>query len=92
MSSKNFLDKEGVKILWRELSLHDYPKNETLMAVIEAIDETKADIAALNDFYNKNEIDNYELITLSDIDEICGGVTEGGLMQNDVDELMAQLQ
>ena len=43
MSSKKFLDKAGVKILWRELSLQDYPKNETLMAVIEAIDETKAD-------------------------------------------------
>ena len=43
MSSKKFLDKTGVKILWKELSLQDYPKNETLMAVIEAIDETKAD-------------------------------------------------
>ena len=80
MSSKNFLDKEGVKILWRELSLHDYPKNETLMAVIEAIDETKADITALNDFYNKNEIDNYEFITLSDIDEICGSVNTKAIL------------
>lgn len=37
------LDKDGVKVLWRELSLKDYPNNETLMAVIDAIDETKAD-------------------------------------------------
>lgn len=33
-----------------------------------------------------------ELITIDDIDEICGSVTEGGLPQSDVDELMAQLQ
>jgi hypothetical protein len=39
-----------------------------------------------------NNLQTHEFITLSDIDEICGGVTEGGLMKNDVDELMAQLQ
>lgn len=40
---QKFLDKEGVKVLWRQASLKDYPNNETLMAVIDAIDETKAD-------------------------------------------------
>jgi hypothetical protein len=40
---KKFLDAEGVKYLWSKLSLQDYPNNETLMDVIEAIDETKAD-------------------------------------------------
>ena len=43
-------------------------------------------------FLSKTEAESYEFITTADIDEICGGVTEGGLMQNDVDELMAQLQ
>lgn len=40
---QKFLDKEGVKVLWNQVSLKDYPNNETLMAVIDAIDETKAD-------------------------------------------------
>lgn len=38
-----FLDYAGVMQLWKRLSLEDYPNNETLMAVINAIDETKAD-------------------------------------------------
>lgn len=40
---KKFLDAEGVSTLWKQLSLQDYPNNETLMAVINAIDETKQD-------------------------------------------------
>jgi hypothetical protein len=41
--TKKFLDYEGVKYLWSKISMEDYPNNETLMDVIEAIDETKAD-------------------------------------------------
>ncbi len=37
------LDAEGVKVLFNLLSLQDYPNNDVLMAVINAIDETKAD-------------------------------------------------
>ena len=37
-----FLDANGVTQLWKKLSLEDYPNNETLMAVINAIDQTKA--------------------------------------------------
>ena len=44
------LTQEGLKTLWSQVSLKDYPNNETLMAVIEAIDETKAD---------KDELKNY---------------------------------
>ena len=40
---KKFLDIEGLKHLWSQISLQDYPNNDTLVAVIEAIDETKAD-------------------------------------------------
>ena len=40
---KKFLDYEGVKHLWSKVNMQDYPNNETLMAVINAIDETKAD-------------------------------------------------
>ncbi len=40
---KKFLDQAGVQYLWSQLSLGDYPNNETLIAVLNAIDETKAD-------------------------------------------------
>ena len=43
---KKFLDAEGVKYLWSKVNMQDYPNNETLMAVINAIDETKADTEA----------------------------------------------
>ena len=45
--TQKFIDRDGLKILWNQISLKDYPNNETLMAVIDAIDETKA---------NKDEI------------------------------------
>lgn len=41
--------------------------------------------------YNEDTIPTIELITKDDIDEICGGVTEGGLKSSDVDELMSLL-
>lgn len=37
------LDAKGVEYLWSKISMQDYPNNETLISVIEAIDETKAD-------------------------------------------------
>lgn len=40
---QKFLDWEGVKYLWSKINMQDYPNNETLIAVINAIDETKAD-------------------------------------------------
>ena len=38
-----FLDAEGVKYLWSKINMQDYPNNETLMDVIEAIDEIGTD-------------------------------------------------
>lgn len=46
---------------------------------------------ATANYYTKTQIDTYEFITVADIDEICGNVTEGGLPQSDIDELMTQL-
>ena len=40
---KKFLDQEGLKQLWAKINMQDYPNNDMLMAVINAIDETKAD-------------------------------------------------
>lgn len=38
-----FLDDKGLQYLWSKVNMQDYPNNETLMAVINAIDETKLD-------------------------------------------------
>lgn len=43
-------------------------------------------------YYTQTQINEMEFITTDDIDEICGGVTEGSLLENDVDELMSQLE
>lgn len=51
------LTEEGLKILWSQISLSDYPNNDTLIAVIEAIDETKANRDELKNYYLKTEAD-----------------------------------
>lgn len=43
MADKKFLDQNGVQYLWSKLSMQDYPNNETLVAILNAVDETKAD-------------------------------------------------
>ena len=43
METKKFLDYEGIKTLYSNLSMNDYPNNETLIAALEAIDTTKQD-------------------------------------------------
>lgn len=52
---KKFLDAEGVKYLWSKINMQDYPNNETLMDVIEAIDETKADKSDLVPMIEKHQ-------------------------------------
>lgn len=43
MPDKKYLDQEGLKYLWSRTNMQDYPNNEILMGVINAIDETKQD-------------------------------------------------
>jgi hypothetical protein len=45
-----FLDRNGVQFLWKQLSLEDYPNNETLAAILNAIDDTKADKTYVNNY------------------------------------------
>lgn len=52
----NFLDSDGIKYLWSKLSLQDYPNNETLIAVINAIDENKAnkdEVPTMDEIYEE---------------------------------------
>ena len=50
-----FLNENGIQHLWKKISLEDYPNNETLIAVLNAIDDTKADKSQLNDYLSKEE-------------------------------------
>ena len=62
MANKKFLDFEGVRHLWSKINMQDYPNNDMLMNVIQAIDDTKADRDEL--LQNKEEItgqESYEL-------------------------------
>lgn len=36
--TQKFLDEKGVQHLWSKISMDDYPNNETLIAVLNAID------------------------------------------------------
>lgn len=54
---KKFIDKDGLKVLWKQIDLKDYPNNETLMAVIDSIDKIKADKEILGNYYLKSEAD-----------------------------------
>jgi hypothetical protein len=47
-NGNKFLDQKGIEYLWSKISMEDYPNNETLIAVLTAIDETKADKETLN--------------------------------------------
>jgi hypothetical protein len=66
---KKFLDQEGVKYLWSKINMQDYPNNETLMAVINAIDETKADKSELEKIPSTNIFHNNEDVLLSSLIE-----------------------
>lgn len=50
-----YLDSNGVQHLWSKLSLQDYPNNETLVAIINAIDEEKADRTDLDDYLLRSD-------------------------------------
>ncbi len=70
------LDADGVKALFDLLSLQDYPNNDVLMAVINAIDETKADkrkifVGTKDEYieaYMANKIGVGAIVVLTDID------------------------
>ena len=61
-----YLDDKGLQYLWSKISMEDYPNNETLIAILNAIDQTKADKS-----YVDSKMQDLELITIDDIDTIC---------------------
>lgn len=79
-----FLDAAGVQYLWKLLSLKDYPNNETLMAVIRAIDETKADKKDLE------ELQAVDALSEDDILAIIGSAT-GGVPVNPNGQILTEM-
>lgn len=79
-----FLDAAGVQYLWKLLSLKDYPNNETLMAVIRAIDETKADKKDLE------ELKAVDALSEEDILAIIGSAT-GGVPVNPNGQILTEM-
>ena len=63
------LDENGIKHLWNKISLDDYPNNEVLMAVLNAIDAEIKDIK--NNLYPVGSI--YFSTTEVNPEEIIGG-------------------
>ena len=75
---KKFLDQAGVQYLWSQLSMADYPNNETLIAILNAIDQTKADKNEvnnlLNDKVNTSELNNY--YTKTEVEQFHDEITD----------------
>lgn len=89
-----FLDYAGVIQLWKRLSLEDYPNNETLMAVINAIDETKADKTDIEGLASQSYVDtkvNELFQNVSDGKElIASAITDKGVYASE-DETFQEL-
>lgn len=70
------LDANGVKALFDLLSLQDYPNNDVLMAVINAIDATKLDKNKIfigtkeeyNNAFRANQISTGTIVVLTDME------------------------
>lgn len=70
------LDADGVKVLFDLLSLQDYPNNDVLMAVINAIDTTKLDknkmfvgtLAEYNIARARGDVQDGAIVILTDVD------------------------
>ena len=45
-----FLDEKGLQHLWSKISMEDYPNNETLIAILNAIDQTKLDKSVFEEY------------------------------------------
>lgn len=65
-NEKKYLDYEGLQHLWSKISMEDYPNNDTLIAVINAIDENKAD---------KEYVDEKIPVNVSELENDAGYIT-----------------
>lgn len=64
-----FLDEKGVQYLWSKISMEDYPNNETLIAILNAIDQTKANKEEIPSKISQLENDS-KFITETDVEDL----------------------
>lgn len=71
MSNKpiKVVTEEGLRILWNQISLDDYPNNDLLIAVLDGIDATKADKTEVADA-KQEAIDALEIVATGKADKI----------------------
>lgn len=77
--AQKFLDADGIQFLWSKISMEDYPNNETLIAVLNAIDQTKADKSEIPDITGlatESWVADYVEEALKDVDDNGGGSSE----------------
>ena len=80
MDTKKYLDYEGLQFLWSKISMEDYPNNETLIAILNAIDETKADKDKIPTKVSQLENDS-KFATEKQVEDLCQEILD--LSQSD---------
>ena len=55
-NEKKYLDYEGLQYLWSKISMEDYPNNEMLITVINAIDENLSQKQPIGDYVLSTDI------------------------------------
>lgn len=83
-----FLDEKGVQYLWSKVSMEDYPNNETLIAILNAIDAAKADKDEIP--LKISQLDNdSKFMTEQEVEALCNNNTSKAILytpQNLTDE------
>ena len=77
IARKTYIDDNfALKSDLENLDLSSYETKEDSQEKYDALNNAKADKTELNNYYTKTETDNLELITVADIDAICGGTIQ----------------
>ena len=87
----NYLDYEGLRYLWSKISMDDYPNNETLIAILNAIDQTKANKEEIPLKISQLENDS-KFITEQEVEDLYNNISTAILYtpQTLTDEQKAQ--
>lgn len=81
-----FLDDKGLQYLWSKIALEDYPNNETLVAIINAIDEEKLDKSIFEQYLGVN------VATIEPRNDDVPTVFINGIIPTTKDEVLATLK
>ena len=77
--TQKFLDEKGVQHLWSKISMEDYPNNETLIAILNAIDQTKANKEEIPSKNSQLENDS-KFITEQEVEDLFNNNTSTAVL------------